>query len=89
MQSFGNIVASGVAGLLWTVVSSTTASIYLEAWALIFLRGIGEDCAAPFYFQLKLMMDVDAMSGHFALRAKPNGEAAHCRNTNRLVRRNG
>lgn len=35
VQSFGNILASGVAGLLWTIVSPTTAFIYLAVWALI------------------------------------------------------
>lgn len=32
VQSFGNIIASGVAGLLWTVVSPTVAFVYLAAW---------------------------------------------------------
>ncbi|MFL5692889.1 MAG: hypothetical protein ACJ795_13885 [Ktedonobacteraceae bacterium] len=35
VQSFGNIVASRVAGLLWTVISPSIAFIYLAAWALI------------------------------------------------------
>jgi MFS family permease len=35
VQSFGNIVASGVAGLLWTVIAPSIAFIYLAAWALI------------------------------------------------------
>ena len=34
-QSFGNIIASGVAGLLWTVLSPTIAFVYLAAWALL------------------------------------------------------
>jgi len=35
VQSFGNIIASGIAGLLWTVFSPSIAFIYLAAWALI------------------------------------------------------
>jgi MFS family permease len=35
VQSFGNIVASGIAGLLWTVFSPSIAFIYLAAWALL------------------------------------------------------
>jgi MFS family permease len=35
VQSFGNIVASGVAGLLWTVISPSIAFVYLAMWALI------------------------------------------------------
>lgn len=31
VQSFGNIVASGIAGLLWTLVSPTVAFVYLTA----------------------------------------------------------
>jgi MFS family permease len=33
VQSFGNIVASGIAGLLWTLVSPPVAFIYLAVWA--------------------------------------------------------
>jgi MFS family permease len=35
VQSFGNIIASGIAGLLWTTFSPSIAFIYLAAWALI------------------------------------------------------
>ena len=35
VQSFGNITASVLAGLLWTVVSPTTAFVYLAAWACV------------------------------------------------------
>ena len=35
VQSFGNIVASGVAGLLWTFASPTIAFVYLAVWALL------------------------------------------------------
>jgi len=35
VQSFGNIIASGVAGLLWTVISPSIAFVYLAVWALI------------------------------------------------------
>jgi len=37
VQSFGNIVASGIAGLLWTLFSPTVAFLYLAAWMLISL----------------------------------------------------
>lgn len=37
VQSFGNIVASAVAGALWTLFSPTTAFLYLAAWMLISL----------------------------------------------------
>lgn len=33
VQSFGNIVASVITGILWTVVSPTVAFLYLAAWA--------------------------------------------------------
>jgi predicted MFS family arabinose efflux permease len=33
VQSFGNLVASGLAGLLWSLVSPTIAFLYLAAWA--------------------------------------------------------
>ena len=35
VQSFGNIVASGIAGLLWTAISPSIAFIYLAAWTLL------------------------------------------------------
>jgi MFS family permease len=37
VQSFGNIVASAVAGVLWTLFSPTAAFLYLAAWMLISL----------------------------------------------------
>ncbi len=37
MQAAGNLAASAVAGLLWTVVSPTAAFVYLAAWMLIAL----------------------------------------------------
>ncbi len=37
VQSFGNIVASAVAGALWTLFSPTAAFLYLAAWMLISL----------------------------------------------------
>lgn len=37
VQSFGNIVASAVAGVLWTVFSPTAAFLYLSVWTLISL----------------------------------------------------
>jgi MFS family permease len=33
VQSFGNILASGVAGLLWSLLSPTVAFVYLAAWS--------------------------------------------------------
>ena len=35
VQSFGNIIASGIAGLLWTLLSPTVAFVYLAVWALL------------------------------------------------------
>lgn len=35
VQSFGNIVASAIAGLLWTVFSPSIAFIYLATWTLL------------------------------------------------------
>ncbi len=40
IQGFGNLAASGVAGLLWTVVSAQAAFLYLTAWMLLALVGI-------------------------------------------------
>lgn len=37
VQSFGNIIASGIAGLLWSLVSPTTAFVYLAVWAALSL----------------------------------------------------
>lgn len=37
VQSFGNIVASAIAGALWTLFSPTVAFPYLAAWMLISL----------------------------------------------------
>jgi hypothetical protein len=37
IQAPGNLAASGVAGILWTVVSPTAAFIYLAAWMLFAL----------------------------------------------------
>lgn len=37
VQSFGNIVASAIAGVLWTLFSPTAAFLYLAAWMLISL----------------------------------------------------
>jgi len=35
VQSFGNLAASAVAGVLWTLVSPRTAFLYLGAWMLV------------------------------------------------------
>jgi MFS family permease len=39
-QSFGNLAASGVAGLLWTVASPEAAFSYLTAWMVVALAGL-------------------------------------------------
>ena len=41
VQSFGNIVASGMAGLLWTLTSPTVAFVYLSIWAAATLILLG------------------------------------------------
>jgi MFS family permease len=41
IQSFGNIVASGIAGLLWSLVSPTAAFLYLAAWAGLSILVLG------------------------------------------------
>ena len=41
VQSFGNLAASGIAGLLWTLVSPRLAFAYLAAWMLVALAGLG------------------------------------------------
>jgi len=40
VQSFGNLAASSIAGLLWTVVSPTAAFIYIAAWMAIALLAL-------------------------------------------------
>ena len=35
MQSFGNLAASAIAGILWTFLSPVTAFIYLASWMLV------------------------------------------------------
>lgn len=35
VQAFGNLAASAVAGVLWSVVSPTTAFLYLAVWMLV------------------------------------------------------
>jgi MFS family permease len=32
VQSFGNLAASGIAGLIWTIASPTAAFVYIAAW---------------------------------------------------------
>jgi MFS family permease len=41
VQAVGNVAASAVAGLLYTVASPTTAFVYLTAWMLIALAVLG------------------------------------------------
>ncbi|MFE7358526.1 MFS transporter [Streptomyces sp. NPDC057543] len=40
VQSLGNLAASTVAGVLWTVVSPTAAFTYLAAWMVLALAGL-------------------------------------------------
>jgi MFS family permease len=40
VQSFGNLAASAIAGLLWTLVSPRVAFTYLAAWMLLALVGL-------------------------------------------------
>lgn len=40
IQSFGNLAASAVAGILWTAVSPTAAFIYLATWMVIALAAL-------------------------------------------------
>jgi hypothetical protein len=35
VQSFGNLAASAIAGLLWTLVSPEAAFIYAAAWMVL------------------------------------------------------
>jgi MFS family permease len=37
LQSFGNLAASAVAGLIWTAVSPRAAFLYLAAWMVVAL----------------------------------------------------
>jgi hypothetical protein len=40
IQSFGNLAASAIAGLLWTAISPRAAFIYLAGWMLVALLGL-------------------------------------------------
>lgn len=40
VQSFGNLAASGIAGLVWTVVSPEAAFVYIAAWMLLALASL-------------------------------------------------
>jgi hypothetical protein len=39
-QAFGNLVASAIAGALWTLVSPRFAFLYLAAWMLLSLAAL-------------------------------------------------
>jgi len=41
VQAIGNVAASAIAGLLYTVASPTVAFVYLAAWMLIALATLG------------------------------------------------
>ena len=43
VQSFGNLAASTVAGLIWTLISPSAAFVYLAAWMLISVIGFVSD----------------------------------------------
>ena len=40
VQSFGNLAASAIAGLLWTLASPRVAFAYLVAWMVLALVGL-------------------------------------------------
>ena len=40
VQSFGNLVASAIAGLIWTVLSPEAAFAYIAGWMLVALSGL-------------------------------------------------
>ena len=40
VQSFGNLAASGIAGLIWTLASPEAAFVYIAAWMLLALAGL-------------------------------------------------
>jgi hypothetical protein len=40
VQSFGNLAASAIAGLLWTAGSARVAFAYLAAWMVLALLGL-------------------------------------------------
>ena len=47
IQSFGNLAASGIAGLLWTVLSPFVAFGYLAAWMVVAFVGFATVESAP------------------------------------------
>lgn len=40
VQSFGNLAASALAGILWTAFSAAAAFAYLTAWMFVALAGL-------------------------------------------------
>jgi len=40
VQSFGNLAASGIAGLIWTLASPEAAFVYIAVWMLLALAGL-------------------------------------------------
>ena len=40
LQSFGNLTASAIAGILWTAISPTAAFIYVAAWMALATIGL-------------------------------------------------
>jgi MFS family permease len=47
VQSFGNLAASAIAGLLWTAVSPRAAFAYLAVWMVLALAGLATAHRAP------------------------------------------
>ena len=47
VQSFGNLAASAIAGLLWTAASPRVAFAYLVAWMLLALVGLLAAARSP------------------------------------------
>lgn len=40
VQSFGNLAASGIAGIIWATISPTAAFVYIAAWMVLALIGL-------------------------------------------------
>jgi MFS family permease len=40
VQCFGNLAASGIAGLIWTLASPEAAFVYIAAWMLVALASL-------------------------------------------------
>jgi hypothetical protein len=47
VESFGNLAASAIAGLLWTAISPRAAFIYPAGWMVLALAGLPTTCTGP------------------------------------------